>query len=438
MSLRKILFGAVGVAMLASASPAWAAQTTLTVQRFFGACEADYGTNTNVDKAVGECGIMTSLINKFDAENPDIKVVVNIVEWPGYDQLTAQMAAGNPPDVVTMHQSVISDYQSRGLLLPMNDILKLAGISTSAFTKATTAGVTRNGKFFGMPIDTWAMLYHINMNLFKKAGLVNADGTPILPTSPKELLAQARQFKAATGKPYLIQALANETAMYTRELYTYLFQQNSDFFADPKNVRLDTPEARNIVNLFKQIFDENLTTKDMDYAAAVSAFPAGDGGVALNGTWLVGDYVAASKVKGSPLYNGYAVYPYPQLFAKDASYVDGHSWVLPTKKRSKENIAATAKFLRFMEENDYQWARTGHLPSVQAVYDMAAFKNLPKRATYAKLSYTGETLPPKVLRQFAIQDIIGEEVGAAITGSKGVDEALQDAQSRVNDLLNNL
>ncbi len=438
MSLRKILLGALSMAMLASATPGWA-QTTLSVQRFFGSCEADFGTNTDVDRAVGECGIITSLINQFDAENPDINVVVNVVEWPGYDQLTAQMAAGDPPDIVTMHQSVISDYQSRGLLRPIDDILEQAGISAASFTPAGIAGVTRNGEIFGMPFDTWAMLFHINMNYFEQAGLVNADGTPVLPTSPEELLDQARQFKAATGKPYFIQILANEQAAYTRLFYTYLMQQNSDFFADPKNVRLDTPEARNVVNLFKQIFDEDLTTKDMDYPAAVSAFTAGEGGVALNGTWLVGDYVAASKVEGGALYNGYAVYPYPQLYSgKDVSYADGHSWVLPSKERSEENVAATAKFLRFLTDNDYQWARTGHLPGVQAVYDMAEFQNLPQRETYAKIANTGTSLPPQVLRQFSVQDIIGEELAAAITGAKGVEQALQDAEYRVNDLLNNL
>ena len=47
---------------------------------------------TDVSKAVGECGIITSLVNKFEADNPDIDVNVTTVEWPGYDQLNAQLA----------------------------------------------------------------------------------------------------------------------------------------------------------------------------------------------------------------------------------------------------------------------------------------------------------------------------------------------------------
>src|SRR3546814_18252381 len=54
-------------------------RTTLVVQRFFGACEAEYGRNTDIAAAEGECGIMTSIINQFEADNPDIRVVANIV-----------------------------------------------------------------------------------------------------------------------------------------------------------------------------------------------------------------------------------------------------------------------------------------------------------------------------------------------------------------------
>ena len=39
----------------------------ITLQRFFGACDAQYGSSTNVESAEGECGIITTLINRFNA-----------------------------------------------------------------------------------------------------------------------------------------------------------------------------------------------------------------------------------------------------------------------------------------------------------------------------------------------------------------------------------
>lgn len=410
----------------------------ITVQRFFGACDADWGTNTDVSKAVGECGIITSQINKFVADNPDIKINVNTVEWPGYDQLTAQLASGEPPDVVTIHESVLSDYQSKGLLEPLDAVLKAAGVDSSTFTAAGREGVTKEGEIFGLPIDSHTMLWHINMNYFRKAGLVNDDGTPVLPKTADELLSQAKQFKEKTGKPYLVQSMANEKGAFYRALYIYLTQMKSDFFADPTHVKLNTPEAKKIVQLFKDIYDQDLTTKDQDYAASLSGFTKGDGGVLLNGTWVVGDFDALSKEADNALTNGYAVYPYPPVFGGEPAYwSDGHSWAMTKKDRTPEQVAAIGKFLKFMADHNFDWARTGHLPAQQAVIDSAEFKALPHRTTILSIANVAKPLPAQVRHQFAVNDIIGEEIASAITGQKEIDAALTDAETRVNDLLAN-
>lgn len=434
MKFRHLVVASVFSSMFAANYAA--AATTLHLQRFFGACEAEYGKSIEVEDAQGECGIMTTLINKFSALHPDIKVKVTTVEWPGYDQLTAQMASRTPPDLVTMHNSVIADYQSKNLILPIDKLLASAGVDKESFTQTSLRGVVRDGHIYGFPLDTWTMLFHINMNLMKQAGLVDDSGEPILPSSPETLLAQARQFKDKTGKPYFVQILSNETAAYARLFYTYMFQQGATLFSDAKTINLTTPEAKNVLSLFKTIYDEELTTRNMDYPATVSAFSNGEGGILLNGNWLLGAYDAESQRPESKLYQGYTAYPYPQLFAnKKANYADGHSWVMPNKKRSKDNIAATAEFFKFMADNDFQWTRTGHLPSIQKVLTTQAFKDLPYRDNLMPITQVSLGLPGNIERQFSIQDIIGEELAAAITGGKEIDQALADAQYRVNDLL---
>ncbi|TCT42811.1 ABC transporter substrate-binding protein [Martelella mediterranea] len=434
--LKKALLGAFSVAALSVASPALA-DTTIDFQRFFGACDADWGDNTDVSAAVGECGIITSLVNKFEEENPDITVNVTTVEWPGYDQLTAQFAAGDPPDVVTIHQSVLGDYVSKNLLMPLNELLEQQGISPESFTKASLTGVTRDGEIYGLPIDNWSQLWHINLALFDEAGLVNEDGTPVLPTSAEELLAQAEQFQEATGKPYFTMPLANETALYTRDFYTYLQQQDADFFADPTAISIETPEAKAVLELYKTLYDEGYVTKDLDYGASLNAFLAGDAGVHEGGTWVIGDYNAESEKDGTALNaGGYTVVPYPQLYSGTRSqYADGHSLAVSRMDRSDEEEAAIGKFLKFIYDNDYDWARTGHLPSVQAVLDSEEFRALPHRETVLEVAEIGTPVPGEVQRQFAIQDIIGQEMNAAMTGQKSIDDALADMQDRVNDLL---
>jgi multiple sugar transport system substrate-binding protein len=89
---------AVLAGLLAAASSTAAVaqhKTEITFARFFGACDADYGTNTDLTKARGECGMITTLVNVFNAANKDgIVVKPQIIEWgPYYQQLTARLRA---------------------------------------------------------------------------------------------------------------------------------------------------------------------------------------------------------------------------------------------------------------------------------------------------------------------------------------------------------
>jgi multiple sugar transport system substrate-binding protein len=94
--------------------------------------------------------------------------------------------------------------------------------------------------------------------------------------------------------------------------------------------------------------------------------------------------------------------------------------------------------MKFFADNNFEWARTGHLPAFRDVIESERFKSLPHRRNIAVLATTGTPLPPEVQRQFAIQDIIGEELEPAIAGQKPVEQALVDAEHRINDLLYHL
>ena len=421
------------LALLLSGCQSRPERTEIVVQRFFGECGAVYGASTDVKAAEGECGILTTLINKFKRENPDIRVKLNIVAWPGYPQLSAQVAAGDPPDLVTMHQSVISDYQGLGLLQPMDAVLGRAGYPAASFTPAGQRGVIKAGRAFGMPYDTVGGLFHINTKLMAKAGLMRG-GKPVLPRSPAELLDHARRFKAATGKPYLIQAQVNDPATHVRNLYTYLLAQGADFFPDARRARLDTPEARAVVELFRRINAEGLTTRDQDFPAANTSFINGEGGIFPVGTWMIGPYDEEAATPGRPLHGGYAVLPYPRLWGREAAFVDGHAWVMPKRERTPAQEAAVSRFLRFLADHNGEWARTGHLPAVDAVLGRPEFNRLPHRSDIADMARTGAQLPDYVRRQSAVQGLIGEELESAVNGGKPTDRALVDAERRVDEL----
>jgi multiple sugar transport system substrate-binding protein len=412
-------------------------KTHIYLQRFFGECGAEYGRATDVGKAEGECGIMTALINRFNAENPDIQVDVNVIAWPGYPQLTAQMAARDPPDLVTMHTGVISDYAAEDLLEAVEPYLKAARIGPGDFTDTSRLAITIDDRIYGLPWDTHGGLFHVNTALFKKAGLMRG-GKPVLPNSAEELLVQARQFKQRTGKPYLIQSNVGDTAYAARNQYTYMMALGVTLFPDPKHIRLTTPEGRLVAEFFRRINREGLGTQNMDTPAAIAAFMNGEGGIYPTGTWMIGSFQQESVTPGRPLFKNYAVFPYPRLWGERVEYVGGHSWVVPKRERTAKEREAIARFFRFMADHNFDWVRTGHLPAFKSVLADPRFAALPHRKDIALLAEIGRPLPGYVRRQNAIEGIVGEEMVAGFTGQKPIDVALKQAEARTNTLLGEL
>ena len=221
-------------------------KTEITLARFFGACDADYGTNLDLTKARGECGMITTLVNVFNATNKDnIVVKPQIIEWgPYYQQLTARLAAKDVPNVAVMHTSQIGDFAR--IVEPLDDAFKSVGIDVNDFTPNAKSGVTVNGKISALPWDTHSWLWHINVNLFKKAGLVDGSGNPIIPKTVDEMMAQAAKIKETTGKPYFTMGTlaSGDAGNGARGYYTLLYTQGGNLFANgPDKPDFKTPEV---------------------------------------------------------------------------------------------------------------------------------------------------------------------------------------------------
>jgi multiple sugar transport system substrate-binding protein len=74
----------------------------------------------------------------------------------------------------------------------------------SDWADAALDAVSYNGQIYGVPMDFHANLWHVNMEIMAEAGLVEDDGTPVLPTLARRAHRTCRQMvKAATGQDYL-------------------------------------------------------------------------------------------------------------------------------------------------------------------------------------------------------------------------------------------
>ncbi len=411
-----------------------AAPVEITLARFFGSCDAEFGQVTDPAQVSSECGIITVLTNKFNArEAGRIRVNTQIVEHAAYyPQLGARIVGGDLPTISIMHASVLGDFAKRDLLQPLDGALDAAD-----FTPHARNGVTLGGHVLALPYDSHAMLWHINLGLMKQAGLVDKQGRAKLPTSADELLAQARAFKRATGKPYFVWLTLNDPSFFARSVLGFVSQQGGSLF--PKTdqaIDLGTPEVKAAVAFMRTVYAEGLSTRHMDYSAALQAFMAGAGGVMPNGTWLLGQLNDRAAQPGNPLSRAYEAQPEPALYGKPATWADSHVWVmLRNPKQTAAERDAALRFLRFLNDESLAWARTGQLPARQSAVDSAAFKALAQRASLGPVAQFGTGLPTTVARQTRVMGLLGDTVSAVVVSGEPLEATLAKGQQRINRLL---
>jgi len=425
--------GGKGSADLAGVSADKLKGTTIKLARFFGDCEETTKGVTDVAKAKTECETIQILTNAFNAENEHgIKVErLGGAEWNTYyDTLNAAYAGGNPPDVAVMHGSSLPDYTRRGLLLPLDDSLSVTKADIGDATESAKAAVTYKNGIYGLPFDTHAALVHLNVDLFKKAGLVDGDGKPTMPTSPEEFLSMAKQMKDKTGKNYF--GVARVKDGLGAHMWRSLVEQQggSVLSGDLTKASVDTPEAQAALKFVDQVFEGGYAKGDQTYDAAQAAFLKGDTAMLMNGTWVVDQYS-----KEAPF--TYQVADFPTLYDKPAVWADSHTWVLPKQKEADPvRYRAGLEFISYLYEHSGEWAtHTGHLAARTSVLESPEYQQAPQRANYVKTGTTNANPVPAVNNWSAVQDALVSNLDAHWFGSASVDEALAGAEADVDSVL---
>ena len=113
-----------------------------------------------------------TLATAFHKEHPNITIDLKEYDSTNYDTLmTADLAAGKAPDIITMKNvDHVATYAQGGALLDVSDVKLPSGISGAS-------SYVINGKSYAVPYrqDSWVLFY--NKDLFAKAGVADPDGS---------------------------------------------------------------------------------------------------------------------------------------------------------------------------------------------------------------------------------------------------------------------
>jgi len=135
---------------------------------------------------------------EFEAENPNIKIVPNTYTYDT-KTFTVKASAGQLPTLYDTYFTEADMIIKNGYAADISKSLEDTGLMYSLNPDVLGVVSDDNGKVFGFPYSVYAQGLVINKELFVRSGLVNADGSVMIPQTYEELAEYASIIKEKTG-----------------------------------------------------------------------------------------------------------------------------------------------------------------------------------------------------------------------------------------------
>ena len=132
-----------------------------------------YGSSTIEDAYL-------ELIELFKTDNPDVDLELLRGSSGGTspDRLITAIAGGTPPDVVQFERSIVVEWANKGLLLPIDNLMKIS--VKSSWLPGSYSEVSHAGQTYGLPWDTDLRGLYWNKSLVAESGIDDSRGPATL------------------------------------------------------------------------------------------------------------------------------------------------------------------------------------------------------------------------------------------------------------------
>lgn len=389
---------------------------------------------------------VNELANKFNASQKDYRVVpVFKGEYP--ESMTAAIAAyraGSAPHILQVFEvGTATMMAAKGAIVPVTKLMKDADepFDPKAYLPAVAGYYTDSkGNMLSFPFNSSTIVYYINKDMFKKAGLDPNKA----PQTWKEFLAAAEKLKASgqscvysTGWPSWMH-IENFSAWHNVPIGS---KENGMSGLDTQ-FQINSPLHVRHIAMLGDMAKKGLLTYAGRLNQAEAKFYSGECAMMTSSTgaqanirrnakfdWSVNFIPYHDDVKGAP----------------QNSIIGGASlWVMGGK--TSNSYKGVAKFFTFLSRPEIQmeWhTATGYVPITMAAYEMTRKSGFYDKNPGADIAIkqlnnkppTGNSKGLRFGNYVQGREVIEEELEAVFSGKKDAKTALDDAVRRGNEIL---
>ncbi|MCA0755192.1 sugar ABC transporter substrate-binding protein [Paenibacillus sp. N4] len=371
------------------------------------------------------------LISSFMDKHPHIKIQMTPFPYSDYDtKLRTSVAAGDPPDMMTIDAPNLASYAAADALLPLTDNFQKNG-DLDDIPKTTIEGYTYQNDIYLAPMTESSIAMFYNKKMFEAAGLPLPPSDPDKAWTWEQVLDAAVKINDPEKGVYGIDPAqgfqnAGATAYFK---YPIIWQFGGDVM-NPEGTSargyLDSPETRSALIFYKELFTKY---KVASFEYPVDAFPNRKLGITIDGTWTLAHL--AENFPDFKLGEDYDVAPLPKGVRQA---VANGSWGLGISAKTQHPVEAW-QFIHYVTGYEGLKLYSSITRDIPARYSVAKeFSELneyPKNIFVVQNQKYGRPRPiTPIFPQ--VSEVIKELFEDVTLEKRNLDDALEDAIGKID------
>ena len=377
---------------------------------------------------VPDTDIVASMLADFNKVYPDVHVTIDGMTYDQMrDRIVSSFLTTQPTyDMIIVDNPWMYDFASGGFLEPLDArIAATPGFDYNDYAKPLRDIATVKGQTYGVPFYNYGLGLIYRQDLYQGAGLQP-------PTTLDEFVAAAHALNSASRAGLAMQPQKGYKIF--EEWGNYLFAAGGAIQGADGKVALDSPEARKALQTYIDLYKSVAPANSINWAfdEALRAVGSNQAAQMISYNWML-PTLNKPGGPGGDLAGKFALAPVPG----GKAILGAWYWSIPSNSTQKDAAWAFISWLT-SKEHDAQRVILGGAPvraSVmtdpnvwakgfgQAYYETAA-KILANSSPLANGANAEESI-----------NVVGDALNAAVAGQLSVDDAIKQAATNMQAVL---
>lgn len=366
--------------------------------------------------------VFERIIEKFEEENPDIDVELQLTPWSQYwTKLDAAMGADSAADVFWMN-TFLPKYASAGLLEALDGYLEKDGIAMDAYV-ASSAGMCRyEGRQYGMPkgLDTVQLFY--NKEIFREYGVEE----PKPGWTWEDMVKKAEELKAKSSEIYPILMELDPQPSY----FNFIVQSGGYILDESgKKTGLGEPGSIEAYRDIVELMDQRLMpdARVLSDTKGTDLFLSKKGAMLFMGSWK------CSLLDQAGFGDQIAAVPMPLREKGNQSVIGGLSYAMNANCKNKEAAWKLIRYLSGEEANRMQAEEKIDIPALKSAQQYYHAEHIDTAVLF-EAADSGFPYPTSLLAADWNQ-VISDYSGKIFAKELSPEEGCRAMQKEVQDIL---